>query len=184
MAAPQPERHLEDEDDEMIDEGLKEDEEDDFEDDVARTKSGRRGPDLEWEDFAEFDDMESFKASDIPAMLKKGLSVRSGKLSSVETYYCKFMRKRGYSCKVRMKVIFSESSEEITVQKVGGDHLHEINEDLQSEGGNDKYLKCTEKQCQVGMTGVMNETTPTVIRRNLKALCPEGKLIGFKSIQV
>ena len=80
MAAPQPERHLEDEDDEMIDEGLEEDEEDDFEDDVARTKSGRRGPDLEWEDFTEFDDMESFKASDIPAMLKKGFSLSSGKL--------------------------------------------------------------------------------------------------------
>ena len=72
-----------------------------------------------------------------------------------------------------MKVIFSEADESVTVEEVGGEHNHEMEVNEEAQGSN---LRWTAAQTKVVMTGVLNEASPTVIRRNLKEHFPEGKL--------
>ena len=77
----------------FIDEGLEE------EDNIAggsQAKSGRRGPDLPWEEYLEFKTIEDFKSSDVATELES-FSRRSGKETSTETFVCKFLRKKGYN---------------------------------------------------------------------------------------
>ena len=46
---------------------------------------------------------------------------------SRETYHCKFLRKLGYTCQAKIKVIYSETSDEVTVEKYA-DHNHNQDE--------------------------------------------------------
>ena len=80
----------------FVDEGLEDDEEDE-EDDMAAgigagAGNGRRGPDLAWDVYREFETKAEFEASEIPAHLASTFSLRSGKYKNVETHYCKFLR--------------------------------------------------------------------------------------------
>ena len=145
--------------DEIVDEGLEEEGED--EDEGPRT--GGRGPDLVWQDF-DFGTIELFQDSNI---LSTGFVVTSGKLSNIETYHCKYMRKKGYSCKVKMRVTYSESSDQIEVQQEGGDHDH---------AENIHYKRKAEAQSKLVLTGVMNEPLLTVVKRLLKEEFPDGKM--------
>ena len=156
----------------MVDEGLEEGEDEEVEDGGLRT--GRRGPDLAWQNLIEFETTELYQASNIPSILKSGFTLRSGKLSNNETYYCKYMRKKGYSCKVKMRVLNSESSEQVEMQLEGGVHDHELKND--EVEGNDYYNRWTEAQTKIVMTGVLNEASPTVIRRLLREEFPDGKM--------
>ena len=69
-------------------------------------------------------------------------------------------------------MVFSEVDDGVAVEEAGGEHNHEVVEEI-VEGSN---LRWTAQQTKVVMTGVLNEASPTVIRRNLKELFPEGKL--------
>ena len=75
----------------FVDEGL-EDEEEDHDDNEGAAepggRNGRRGPDLAWKLYREFDTKAEFDASEIPAYLESTFSLRSGKFKNVETHYC------------------------------------------------------------------------------------------------
>ena len=43
----------------------------------------------------------------------------SGKLKNVETHYWKLLRKKGYNCPVNIRVRYSETSDNVLVEKVG-----------------------------------------------------------------
>ena len=66
-----------------------------------------------------------------------------------------------------MRVIYSETSDEVTIENYG-DHNHEQDENYIPGGGRENYLKWTAAQTKAVMDGIMHEATPTVIRRNLK----------------
>ena len=86
---------LDDDDDGgIVDDGL--DMEDENEDEVVAEArgTGRRGKDLPWEMKHEYASKAEFEPSDLPAELAADYSVRSGKFSNIETYYCKFSKKR------------------------------------------------------------------------------------------
>lgn len=155
-------------------------EEEEFEVTGISGKKGRRGPDLVWEDFQQFENVAQFELSDIPALLERDFSMRSGKLSSRETYYCKWLRKRGYNCNVKIRVIYAESSDQqVIVQKVGGDHRHE---DDSPEEVIDHKLRWTEDQTNIVMTAVVKGASPTVIRKLLIEKFPDTLM--FSAVQL
>ena len=156
----------------LLDEGEEEEEEEELI--TAATKKGRRGPDLAWEEYDFFETKEQYDASVIPDMLATLFTRRSGKHGDRQTYGCKFARKKGFLCKSKFRVTFSDSSEAVTVEAVTPTHNHEIN--LEAEEAEDSNLVWTAEQKKVIMTGVLNEAKPAVIRRNLKDYFPEGKL--------
>ena len=73
----------------------------------------------------EFETKEVFQASNIPSILKSVFSFRSDKLSNNETFNCKYMREKGHSCKVKIRMIYSESSEQVEVKQEGAEHSHD-----------------------------------------------------------
>ena len=98
-----------------------------------------------------------------------------GRFTDIETFYCKFDKKKGYKCSVKFRVRYSNNSDQVSVETEGGEHTHD-QEEVELEEGHPNYLRWTVAQTKVVMTGVMNEATPTVIRRNLRNVFPEGKL--------
>ena len=155
----------------LLDEGKEEEEEDQVQ--VAPKKKGRRGADLPWEEFDTFKSKEEFDQSVLPDMLTTGFTRRSGKHGDIQTWHCKFARRKGYLCQTKYKVTFSASSENVYVETVGADHNHEVDINIEHEGGN---LCWTAEQTKVVVTGILNEAKPAVIRRNLKEYFPEGKM--------
>jgi len=155
----------------LLDEGEEEEEEDQVQ--VAPKKKGRRGADLPWEEFDTFKSKEEFDQSVLPDMLTTGFTRRSGKHGDIQTWHCKFARRKGYLCQTKYKVTFSASSENVYVETVGADHNHEVDINIEHEGGN---LRWTAEQTKVVVTGILNEAKPAVIRRNLKEYFPEGKM--------
>ena len=154
-------------DTDMVDEG---DLEDDMDKKEARQHSKGRGPDLDWELAGEYNNKEEFEFSGWKEELRS-CSLRSGKYTNIETYYCKYDRKKGYSnCAVKIRLKFAESSDHIYVETVGGEHRHEMDrpEDLNS-------LRWTETQTKVLMTALRNDATPNIIRQKLMGEFPEGK---------
>ena len=125
---------------------------------------------MEWQSF---ETKEEYERSEIPALLKTTFTLRSGKGTSSEVYHCRFARKKGFNCGKKVKVVFSEGDDSVTVDEVGGEHEHDVLAAEQVEGSN---LRWTALQTKVVMTGVLNEASPTVIRRNLKEHFPQGKL--------
>ena len=99
-----------------------------------------------------------------------------GRFTDIETFYCKFDKKKGYKCSVKFRVRYSNNSDQVSVETEGGEHTHD-QEEVELEEGHPNYLRWTVAQTKVVMTGVMNEATPTVIRRNLRNVFPEGKLL-------
>ena len=120
-----------------------------------------------------FETREEYERSEIPALLKTTFTLRSGKGTSSEVYHCRFARKKGFNFGKKVKVVFSEADDSVTVDEVGGDHNHDVVAVEEVEGSN---LRWTSLQTKVVMTGVLNEASPTVIRRNLKEHFPEGKM--------
>ena len=165
-----------DDDGGIVDDGLEMEDEDEDEGVEEARGPGRRGKDLPWETRQEFATKEAFEASEIPAELATNFSIRSGKFSNIETYYCRFSRKKGYKCQIKMRVRYSESSDQVFVEGIGEDHTHELMADYQPAPGNENYLRWTEAQTKVVMTGVMNEASPTVIKRLLREEFAEGKM--------
>ena len=155
----------------LLDEGDEEEEED--LEQVAPKKKGRRGADLPWEEFTTFDTKEDFDNSTIPEMLTGGFTRRSGKQGDIQTWHCKFARRKSYLCQTRFKVTFSASSDHVYIETVGANHNHEVDPNIENEGGN---LCWTAEQTKVVITGILNEAKPAVIRRNLKEYFPEGKM--------
>jgi len=92
----------------LLDEGKEEEEEDQVQ--VAPKKKGRRGADLPWEEFDTFESKEELDQSVLPDMLTTGFTRRSGKHGDIQTWHCKFARRKGYLCQTRYKVTFSASS--------------------------------------------------------------------------
>ena len=155
----------------LQDEGEEEEEEELV---TVTKKKGRRGADLAWEEYDFYETKEEYDASVIPNMLATLFTRRSGKQGDRQTYGCKFARKKGFLCKSKFRVTYSDSSEAVTVEAVTPTHNHEIN--LEAEEAEDGNLVWTAEQKKVIMTGVLNEAKPAVIRRNLKDYFPEGKL--------
>ena len=133
----------------------------------------RRGADLGWKEWQAFETTEAYESSEIPSLLTTAFTLRSGKATSSEVYHCRHARKKGFNCGTKVKVIFSEADESVKVEEVGGEHNHEMEVNEEAQGSN---LRWTAAQTKVVMTGVLNEASPTVIRRNLKEHFPEGKL--------
>ena len=132
-----------------------------------------RGKDLEWSDWKVFETSQELEASDVAAMLRTNYTLRTGKNSSLQVFHCRHSRKKGYNCASKVRLMFSEVDDSVIVQEVGGEHNHEIVIGEEQEGEN---LRWTAGQTNVVMTGVLNEATPTVIRRNLREHFPQGKL--------
>ena len=135
---------------------------------------GRQGPYLDWQLAGEYNNKEEFELSEWKEQLRN-CSLRSGKYTNIETYYCKYERKKGYNCAVKIRVKFSESSEHIYVERVGGEHRHDV-EYCEPQEGSPNYLRWTEAQTRVVMAAVRNDATPTIIKRKLMGAFPEGKL--------
>ena len=133
----------------------------------------KRGVESDWKELEAFETREEYERSEIPALLKTTFTLRSGKGTSSEVYHCRFARKKGFNCGKKVKVVFSEADDSVTVDEVGGDHNHDVVAVEEVEGSN---LRWTSLQTKVVMTGVLNEASPTVIRRNLKEHFPEGKM--------
>lgn len=151
----------------FVDEGLEGDVDESVNIPGVGEKSGRRGPDLPWELYENFNTIDEFKGSDVFKELGD-YTRRSGKATSTETFVCKFSRKKGYlNCESKIRVIYSETSDEVTVEKVQN-HNHQKDDEYIAGGQKENYMKWTSAQIKVVMTGVMNEASPTVIRRNLK----------------
>ena len=140
---------------------------------VQEVARKRRGVDLDWREWEAFETREDYKRSEIPALLATTFTLRSGKGTSSEVYHCRYARKKGFNCGRKVKVVFSESDDGVKVEEVGGDHKHDVVPAEEVEGSN---LRWTSLQTKVVMTGVLNEASPTVIRRNLKEHFPEGKM--------
>ena len=168
---------LDDDDDGgIVDDGLEMEDENEDEGVAEARGTGRPGKDLPWEMKHEYASKAEFEASDLTAELAADYSIRSGKFSNIETYYCKFSRKKGYNCNLKMRVRYSESSDQVFVEGVGEDHTHELMADYQPGPGNENYLRWTAAQTKVVMTGVMNEASPTVIKRLLREEFAEGQM--------
>ena len=105
----------------------------------------------------------------------RNCSLRSGKYTNIETYYCKYERKKGYICAVKIRVKWSESSDHIYVETVGGEHRHDV-EYCQPAEGSPNYLRWSEAQTRLVMAAVGKDATPAIIRRKLMDQFPEGKL--------
>ena len=160
---------------EMVDEGDEEDEDLQEDNRVRRGgKAGRRGPDLDWQVADEYENKEQFDTSEWKEKIKE-FTLKSGKFTDIETYYCKFDRKKGYKCAVKFRVRYSNNYDHVSVETEGGEHTHEL-EEAEQEEGHPNYLRWTVAQSKIVMTGVMNQATPTVIRRNLRPEFLEGKL--------
>ena len=142
---------------------------------VQEVARKRRGVDLDWKEWEAFETREDYKRSEIPALLATTFTLRSGKATSSEVYHCRHARKKGFNCGTKVKVIYSEADDSVTVEEVGGEHNHEV-VDVNEEEVQGSNLRWTAAQTKVVMTGVLNEASPTVIRRNLKEYFPEGKL--------
>ena len=143
---------------------------------IKQVVRGRRGKDLEWQEWQVFETKEEWESSAVVDNLKTDFTLRTGKLTSCQVHHCRFARKKGFNCGVKVKLIFSDSDDRVIVKGVG-EHNHEqlqVQEGQQEKEG--RNLCWTAQQTNVVMTGVLNEATPTVIRRNLRELFPEGNL--------
>ncbi len=81
-----------------------------------------------------------------------------------------------------MRVKFSETPDTVLVQNVGGAHNHNLDEDfVQDETEN--YMRWTTAQTKIITTGVMNEASPTVFKRNLKAEFPGGLMPNYVTVR-
>ena len=127
---------------------------------------------------------EEFQNSEFKASLLENFNLRKSESfikCERETYECKFTRKQGFkSCPVKVKVSFSNSSDDVEVEETENGHSH-IEETVAGLKLNPKYQKWSKAQANIVENGVRNMLDPTVIRRNLMEsnLC-EG---GFPSIQ-
>ena len=128
---------------------------------------------MDWRDWKVFETREEWDTSAVVENLKTDFTLRTGKLSSRQVYHCRFARKKGFNCGVKVKLMFSEIDDSVSVQGLG-EHNHELQ--VQEEQEEAKNLCWTAEQTKVVMTGVLNEATPTVIRRNLREVFPENKL--------
>ena len=97
-----------------------------------------RGPDLEWIEVQTFSTTNEFKNSEIKKDIDANYSRRKfGNTISCkrEVYYCKFLRKRKFKpCYRKLRVSFSESSEEVLVEAVG-DYNNDHGQRGVKEGG-------------------------------------------------
>ena len=73
------------------------------------------------------------------------------------SYHCRFARKKGFNCGVKVKLTFSEIDDSVSVQGLG-EHNHELQVQEEQEGA--KNLCWTSEQTKVVMTGVLKEATP------------------------
>ena len=53
-----------------------------------------------------------------------------------EVYHCRHARKKGFNCGTKVKVIFSEADDSVTVKEVGGEHNHEVEVNEEAQGSN------------------------------------------------
>ena len=128
---------------------------------------------MDWRDWEVFETRKKWDTSEVVENLKTDFTLRTGKLSSRQVYHCRFARKKGFNCGVKVKLTFSEVDDSVSVQGLG-EHNHELQVQEEQEGA--KNICWTTEQTKVVMTGVLNEATPTVIRRNLREVFPENKL--------
>ena len=93
-------------DDDFTDDGL-EAEEAEIDPAGSQKKSGRRGVDLPWDYYDSFETIDEFNSSEIFKELDDNFSRRSGKASSTEIFHCKFLRRKGYNCQCKRRVLYS-----------------------------------------------------------------------------
>ena len=75
----------------------------------------RRGVEIDWQEWQAFESREDFETSEIPALLKTVFTLRSGKATSSQVYHCRHARKKGFNCGTKVKVVFSEVDDGVTV---------------------------------------------------------------------
>jgi len=131
----------------------------------------RRGKGLNWTLLESFESIADYKSSHIYTSELSKMSMRkatSTKYAERETFECKYARRKAFlPCCLKFRVNFDTTSDSVTVEKCGEDHSHE-NDPEYGQTGNLNYLRWTEEQTEIIMSGVRNDLGPTVIRRNLK----------------
>ena len=63
---------------------------------------------MDWRDWEVFETREEWDTSAVVENLKTDFTLRTGKLSSRQVYHCRFARKKGFNCGVKVKLTFSE----------------------------------------------------------------------------
>ena len=157
-----------------------------------------RGKNAVYKHVEHYEKPEDFLNSDFKASLLENFNLRKSESfikCERETYECKFTRKQGFkSCPAKVKVSFSNSSDDVEVEETENGHSH-IEETTASLKPNPKYQKWSKAQAKIVENGVKNMLDPTVIRRNLMEsnLCEGGfpstlqlynKIAKIKSKQV
>ena len=80
---------------------------------------------MDWRDWEVFETREEWDTSAVVESLKTDFTLRTGKLSSRQVYHCRFARKKGFNCGVKVKLTFSEIDDTVSVQGLG-EHNHEL----------------------------------------------------------
>ena len=79
---------------------------------------------------------------------------RSTLYAERDTFECKYSRKKAYlPCTLKYRVNFDTSSEEITVEKCGDDHIHEKDPEY-NLNCNPQYFRWSEEQTNLIVAGV------------------------------
>ena len=98
---------------------------------AAETMKKKRGKAADWETKFEFTN-EEYHASDVAKKLKLGFAkhrTRNTKTGLVTEFWCKYGKKIGFSCPVKVKVIKNEEKTTVMEEKDPKDHDHEEKEE-------------------------------------------------------
>jgi len=154
-----------------IHENDKDSESSDSEKDTAlpEKSSKGRGKDIQWIEIARYASKSSYEDSGYFHDIKKYFTMRKGReseFSDTEHFTCKFSRKRGFLvCPLQYKIHFLSTSEEVVVMTNTKSHVLKENSEYVKEGPNFHW---TSQQTDIVMTGVKNEASAKVIKRNLQ----------------
>ena len=132
-------------------------------------KPGVRGRDILWVELSRYADKASYEQSGFYEDIKTCFTLRKGReseFSDSEHYTCKYARKRGFfACPLQYKIHFLSTSEEVVVLSNTRCHVHKEDLEYQRDGPN---IHWTQQQTEIVMTGVKNEASAKVIKRNLQ----------------
>ena len=88
-----------------------------------------RGPDKSWEEIEQFEEVGTFKDSEIFTTIKREFTKRKSceyEYADVIEYSCKFARRTGFlPCPWTLRVLYPSHNREVRVESVGGVESHE-----------------------------------------------------------